>query len=205
MLKPASTSTPMRKAKSKTALRREFIDSLTEDTKAEFINGTAVYHSPAKAKHGRATGNLYCLMQGYATHKKLGECFTESYMIELGDNNYEPDIIFYTEERAKAIDAEAVIFPVPDVIVETLSKRTVFNDVNVKFEDYERHGVKEYWLLNPSEKHLDVFENRKGKFRKIFSGKKGNVKCKAIVGFTLDAAWLFDDRLDVFACLAKIL
>ena len=45
----------------------------------------------------------------------------------------------------------------PDMIVEVLSPSTAKRDWNEKFFLYEAHGVKEYWIVHPKEKAVNVF------------------------------------------------
>ena len=39
-------------------------------------------------------------------------------------------------------------FPVPDLAVEILSSN-VRHDREIKFKDYQTHGVAEYWIIDP--------------------------------------------------------
>jgi len=45
----------------------------------------------------------------------------------------------------------------PDLIVEILSPATLKKDVTEKFDLYEEHGVKEYWIVHPKDKAVTVF------------------------------------------------
>ena len=45
----------------------------------------------------------------------------------------------------------------PDMIVEILSPSTAKRDMNDKFNLYEEHGVKEYWMVHPKDKTVNVF------------------------------------------------
>ena len=45
----------------------------------------------------------------------------------------------------------------PDMIVEILSPSTLKKDVTEKFDLYEEHGVKEYWIVHPQDKAITVF------------------------------------------------
>ena len=61
----------------------------------------------------------------------------------------------------------------PDFIIEIVSPDQVQRDVKEKFELYQRHGVKEYWIVNPNDENVNVFvldENGKYKFQGIFAG-----------------------------------
>lgn len=45
----------------------------------------------------------------------------------------------------------------PDLIIEILSPSTSKKDLNEKFQLYEKHGVKEYWVVDPGNKYIQVF------------------------------------------------
>lgn len=45
----------------------------------------------------------------------------------------------------------------PDLIIEILSPSTSKKDLNEKFGLYEKHGVKEYWVVDPGNKYIRVF------------------------------------------------
>ncbi|TYQ15714.1 UNVERIFIED_CONTAM: Uma2 family endonuclease [Acetivibrio alkalicellulosi] len=45
----------------------------------------------------------------------------------------------------------------PDMIIEILSPSTVKNDRLIKFNKYEKAGVKAYWVVEPDQKLVSVF------------------------------------------------
>ena len=45
----------------------------------------------------------------------------------------------------------------PDFIIEISSLSTGKNDLTIKFDLYQRHGVKEYWIIHPAEQTLLVY------------------------------------------------
>ena len=55
----------------------------------------------------------------------------------------------------------------PDLVVEILSEHTSKKDITVKLDLYERHHVKEYWIVNPDGKNIMVFKlDRSKKYKK---------------------------------------
>ena len=42
-------------------------------------------------------------------------------------------------------------------VIEILSKYTSAKDLNIKFDVYESAGVKEYWVVHPSEQTLLIY------------------------------------------------
>lgn len=45
----------------------------------------------------------------------------------------------------------------PDLIVEILSVSTATKDITKKFDLYEEQAVKEYWIVHPTEKYLEIY------------------------------------------------
>ena len=45
----------------------------------------------------------------------------------------------------------------PDLVVEILSPGTAQKDIKVKFERYERAGVRQYWIVEPEGKTVQIF------------------------------------------------
>ena len=54
----------------------------------------------------------------------------------------------------------------PDFIIEIVSPGSSKRDINDKFEIYQEHGVREYWIVNPNDKNIIVFVlDEKGKYQ----------------------------------------
>ena len=49
------------------------------------------------------------------------------------------------------------IYGAPDLIVEVLSPSTLKYDWNYKFNLYEAAGVREYWIVDPKAKIVNIF------------------------------------------------
>jgi len=103
--------------------RHEFREWITENVKAEFINGQTVIHSPVKRRHWKVTDLLSRILSVYVSLKKLGAVGTEKVMIALTRNDYEPDLCFFSKEKSDLFEDEQVLFPAPDFVVEILSKK----------------------------------------------------------------------------------
>ena len=110
--------------KDETQRRQQFYRDISEDDKAEFINGKIVMHSPVKMGHLESSGELYMLMRLHVRKYKLGKIFTEKAMIHLTKNSYEPDICFWKKELSDTFTRDQMLFPAPTLIVEILSPST---------------------------------------------------------------------------------
>ena len=76
---------------------------------------------------------------------------------------FEPDIIVVKDT---SMVGENSIAGVPDMLVEVLSPSTAHYDRTVKYGFYQKAGVKEYWIVDPDEKLVDVFLLQNGRYAK---------------------------------------
>ena len=56
------------------------------------------------------------------------------------------------------------IYGAPDLVVEVLSPSTMNHDRGPKMRHYAAAGVKEYWLVLPLEKSVEVYHGHDGTF-----------------------------------------
>ena len=131
----------------------------------EIIGGEKIIAPSAGAYHNNVMGGLYTLISFYVRNNKIGYVFTDSLDVHLPDGNlFKPDLIVVKKENAAIINWQRGIYGVPDMVVEVLSRSTRHNDLTVKKDIYEANGVKEYWIIDPYMKAVDVYILRNGKF-----------------------------------------
>ena len=173
--------------------RKQFYEDISEDDKAEFINGKIVMHSPVKRRHWKFSEKLCRLLGGHVEKNKLGEVAAEKAMIHLTHNSYEPDICFWKKKLSDKFTGEQMFFPAPTLVVEILSPSTQKNDRGIKFIDYARHSVEEYWLVDPLKKTFEhyLLDGQTFKLVKKLS-TKGRIQAKTIPDFTFNIEHIFN-------------
>lgn len=173
--------------------RRElFYDEVSEDDKAEFINGDMIVHSPVKLRHVEVSRRLLFLLMAHVDSRNLGLVAYEKLLVSLTRNDYEPDICFFDAERAAEFAPDQMRFPAPDFVVEVLSPSTEANDRGVKFEDYAAHGVAEYWLIDLEAETLEQYLLDGERYALNIKARTGTVKSLAIAGFEIPIRAMFD-------------
>lgn len=178
--------------------RREFYAQISEEDKAEFINGEIIFHSPVKLRHNVSTKRLLVLMDAYVTARNLGYVGFEKIMVTLTRNDYEPDICYFNPAKAAAFTPDQMRFPAPDLVVEVISESTVHNDRGVKFDDYAAHDVLEYWIIDPNAEILEQYCLPKGgdSYELVIKAMTGRVRNFAIPGFEIPVQAIFDPEIN---------
>lgn len=172
--------------------RQEFYDLIHENINAEFINGEIILHSPVMRRHWRISSALSARMISHVEENDLGEVGVEKVMIRLTRNDYKPDIVFFTKAKSNLFTEQQLLFPAPDLIVEILSESTKVYDRTIKFEDYARHDVKEYWIIDPEKKCIEQYINQNNTYELYQKlTHKGLLQSIAMDGFFLNIEDIF--------------
>ncbi|MEX2592435.1 MAG: Uma2 family endonuclease [Anditalea sp.] len=171
------------------------LDEMVEIIKGRLFKTTAApsrIHQKVALKLG---SSLLHFLKG-----KLGEVYIAPFDVRLpkaSTNNedihtvVQPDICVICDKHK--LD-EAGCIGAPDLIVEILSPGNNKKELQNKYDVYQESGVKEYWIIHPSEQTLLIYSLQDGSFvpsRLFTSGDK--VVSHVIPGFGLDLEDFFKD------------
>jgi len=184
------------------ARRERFYEEMSEEQKVEFINGEVIVQSPAKLRHTTASRNLLTLLDTHVSKHSLGYVGYEKMLITLTRNDYEPDIVYFGPEKARAFTPDQMKFPAPDLVVEVLSPSTEDNDRGIKFLDYAAHGVSEYWITDPEAEMIEqyVLEDRMYQLRVKID--IGTIQSVVLESFAIPVRAVFDEAEKIAALQA---
>ncbi len=83
-----------------------------------------------------------------------------------------------------------------DVAIEIISPESAGRDRGDKFYEYQDGGVPEYWLIDPDRKTADFYQrDDAGLYRTVAPDADGYYTSRALAGFRLRVAWLWQDPL----------
>ena len=137
--------------------RRQYRIWLPDRTKAEFINGKVVIHPPARRCEMKAAANLKMLIGLYVDINDLGETAFDKALVAFPRHDFLPDFCFWEKGKSVAFHPDTSIHPIPDFVVEVLSKFSEENDRTIKFNDYEKQGVGEYWIVDADKQIIEQY------------------------------------------------
>ena len=185
--------------------RLQFYNDITDEEKVEFINGEIIVHSPVKKEHNDVNSLLHTLLSVYVSKHNLGYVGIVKIMITLERNDYEPDLCFFTQKKAKAFKKGQSLFPAPDFVVEILSKGTAKNDRGIKFQNYEANEIAEYLIIDPVQQIVELYRlNSNKEYELILKSGEGTLKSTTIKGFAIPIAAIFDESKNLEALTALL-
>jgi Uma2 family endonuclease len=166
------------------------------ENRLELVDGELIVSPIADWKHQRICRTLGAVILPYVEARNLGEFYPLPIHVVLEPGTeYEPDCCFIAAPAALD-ESEACYRGVPELIIEVISESNRTHDTNVKFRDYERFGVKEYWLADPREAHVRVFYlNAAGKYELLgVFGRGQRIVSRVFPELVLDPSRLFEKR-----------
>lgn len=127
----------------------------------EVIEGELRMSPAPRPKHQEAVTNLGFGLVGFVKTRKLGRVFLSPVDVRLPGlaEPVQPDILFIRQDRL-GIVKEKWIEGAPDLIVEILSPSNWIDDRRTKFRVYALAGVREYWIVDPDKRQIEVFALR---------------------------------------------
>ena len=121
-----------------------------EDERWELIDG-ALYHMAAapNTRHHDVSDNTGDLVKAVVQPQRLGRIYRAPFALRLSETNtVEPDLLYVSAARRHII-TDRGCEGIPDLVAEILSPSNSAHDLAVKRELYARHGIPEYWIIDP--------------------------------------------------------
>ena len=125
-----------------------------EERRRELIDGKIVMMVPASINHTFTSGNIYSIFWNYLKGKKCTPIADGSTVYLTDKDHFVPDFMVVCDPEK--IKSEG-IYGAPDLVVEVLSPSTMRNDKTRKKDVYAKCGVREYWLVSPGDKSVEVY------------------------------------------------
>ncbi len=131
---------------------------LPEDGHRYEIIGGDLFNSPAPfVQHQEILRSIGDVLSPYCSQRKHGLLLYAPADVIFSEHDIvQPDILWISDARMKIV-TKRNIQGAPDLVVEIVSIYTKRKDAVLKRKLYGRYGVKEYWLVDPDQKCLDVF------------------------------------------------
>lgn len=124
----------------------------------QLIDGEVIIGMPPILKHQLIIKKILMLLAKYEAATG-GVAFPAPTEVRLDENNvFEPDVLYIAADNLTiAQQDEKRILGAPTLIVEVLSPGTAKYDRQQKYLAYEKHGVAEYWIVDPAHETIEIW------------------------------------------------
>lgn len=175
-------------------LSPEDVLELPKEQRGELVNGQLVE---------KAMGYLECrvavliggMIAAFVEANQLGSAFSSELLYRCFPfapyQMRKPDVSFIAADRLQAsMFREGVATIAPDLVIEVVSLRDAYRDVETKVDEYLRAGVKLVWVINPDRQLVRV-HRADGTIDEVKAG--GELSGEDVLpGFTTPVAGLFE-------------
>ncbi len=139
---------------------------LPERAPYQLIDGDLVMSPSPNQEHQGIISNIGAELWTLVKLHRRGRVFLAPMDVYLSETEvFQPDIIFISRDRLDIVKEK--VHGAPDLVMEVLSPSTAYYDLVHKKAVYEAAGVREYWIVDPKEKTIEIFVNGEKGFQSI--------------------------------------
>ncbi len=168
------------------------------DEQVELIKGKLYWMSPApKRMHQDASVNIENTIYNFLTDKRCRVYDAPFDVRLLVPNKNKPEQIHTVVQPDICVVCDLTkldddgCLGAPDWIIEITSPRTAKKDFNEKFLLYEQAGVREYWIVQPKEKAINVYILENDEYQLVDVYESGEIPCHIFPELTISHQHVF--------------
>lgn len=155
----------------------------------QLIDGELIMSPAPNPLHQIVSRNLFRLLDKVT--KERGELFYAPVDVFLDKKNvFQPDLLFLSKENREYLTEKGIIGP-PDLIAEIISPSNSYTDRYEKKDAYQKFGVKEYWIVDPGNKTLEVYYTDNWNKPQLYLAGEGEVFSSVLSGLSFNLRKLF--------------
>ena len=163
------------------------------DKRYELLDGDLVMVPAPNLKHQTVQVRLGERLARFVRENSLGMLFFAPCDVVLSDTDVvQPDLLFVSSDRAHLLSSGENVRGAPDLVIEILSPATAERDRGYKRALYAKHGVAEYWLVDPSAETVLIhrLDSRSLVVARTFR-REQTLRSPLLPGFALDLEDVF--------------
>lgn len=140
------------------------LDAMPDDgNRYELFEGEIFVSRAPSLSHQIILANLLAILRAYLDRNPIGYTIPTPGVIFSESNGAIPDIVFISNQLFRDLVFEERINGAPELMVEIVSpgKENARRDRVVKRQVYGKFGVKEYWIIDPEKRALEIYRLKK--------------------------------------------
>ncbi len=155
----------------------------------QLFNGEAFMMASPSVEHQVISGALFLQFGNWLIGKpcKVLAAPLDVRLFPKEDNSdktvVQPDILVVCDQKKLAKNS---VNGAPDFIIEIVSPSNAYSDLFYKFQYYLEAGVREYWIIDPIKKNVQVHLYENGHFNTTLYKKPANMPVSIFQGLTIN-------------------
>ncbi len=172
----------------------------TDDERRELIQGQPYAMSPAPGPQHQTVCWELAVQIGQFLRGRPCRAFSAPFDVRLAQDDAADDSVDTVVQPDLCVVCDLSRLDdrgcrgAPDWVIEVLPPRTAARDQIQKLALYERHGVREYWLVHPTDRVVTVYrlgdDGRYG--RPGIAETRGCLGVRVLDGLAIDWDWVFE-------------
>jgi len=159
----------------------------------ELWDGELIMSPAPSFYHQEIVGRFWHCLYDWVSKRNLGKVVTGPIDMVLSPHRVtQPDVVFISQERLGII-SKSINGPV-DLAAEVISLGGRNRDRIDKRDLYEQYGVKEYWLIDPEARTVEVLHLENGRYQLFTRATPGDsAASKLLTGFKVSVTELLKE------------
>jgi len=138
-----------------------------EDLRAEWVDGEIIIMAPVSDTHDDLNNWFSTLLRMYVEEHDLGIIRTNMNLRFSTQRRWRcPDLFFIARDRQHLMHP-TYFDGAPDLAIEFVSPDSQSRDRRDKFKEYEKAGVREYWIIDPLSKTVELYRLERKRFQAV--------------------------------------
>ena len=173
----------------------EYLNEPETMLRFEIVDGEVIMSAGPHIYHQTISGNINEPVRRFVRENKLGRVWYApvDVIVQLVPLRVrQPDLLFISSEGVATIQ-DGRVHGGPDLVVEILSPSNSRSDIEAKFADYARIGVRECWLVAPQGRTVETLQLEGGEWQRLaIRGVGENVETVVLQGLNLPISEIFE-------------
>jgi Uma2 family endonuclease len=168
-----------------------FLEYDFDDPHVEWVDGEVVMMAPVSDEHQFVRGFLYKILSHFLEAHDLGDVLDDPFQMKIGADlpGRAPDLQVILKKNRRRLKRNHLQGPA-DLVVEVISPGSRGTDRGDKFYEYEKGGVKEYWLVDPERQTAEFYLLNRDRRYHLMPVKDGVLRSAVLKGLWIRVEWL---------------
>ena len=171
------------------------LDVMPDDgNRYEVIEGELFVSRAPSLTHQLIVRNIIVLFQGYLEQNPIGIVVPGPGVIFSDYSGVIPDVVFISHQRWNEIASGDRINGAPELVIEIVSPgaENERRDRIVKRQLYGKYGVKEYWVIDPESRTIEIYRPDQQTLLLVATlTEQDEITCPALPGFNGKVSSIF--------------